>query len=148
MKTFQSNPVKLLIFAIACSLAAGATTQAGAIGSTRSFPRDGAIVTDNARLVVRRAADFGTDIYLKLFVDGIQVTTLALNEGYEAIVRPGHHVLSIATGPSFDDKTKSTYHHVTMRRGQNYAFTALWVEADRATLVTPEVARHASLPLW
>jgi hypothetical protein len=142
MKTFQFNPVKLFMIAMACSFAAGATTQAGALA------RDDAMVADNARLVVRRAADFGTDIYLKLFIDGIPVTGLAINEGYEALVRPGQHVLSIKTVPSFDDKTKFTYHTVTMKRGQSYAYTALWVEADRAVLVKPDAAKRVRWPGW
>ncbi len=136
------------MIAIACSFATGATTNAGSSNSTDFVPTDGPLVRDNARLVVRRAADFGTDIYLKIFVDGIPVTTLARNEGYAAIVRPGGHVLSIATGPSFSDATKSTYRRITMKRGQSYAFTALWVEADRASLETPETVRGVTPALW
>jgi hypothetical protein len=147
MKTFQFSRAKLLMIAITCSFATGTTTDAGGLNSTGSVPVDGVVVRGNSRLVVRRAADFGTHIYLRIFIDGIHVTTLALNEGYEAIVRPGRHVLSIATGPSFDDKTRSTYHPVTMRRGENYTYTALWIEADRATLVTPETARRFTA-LW
>jgi hypothetical protein len=138
MKTFQFSPVKLLALAMACSFASGATTQAGANA------RDYAMAADNCRLVVHRGADFGTEIALKVFIDGIPVTTLAINEGYEALVRPGQHVLSIRTIPSFDDKTKFTYQTVAMRRGQSYAYTALWVEADRALLVRPDVARRAN----
>ena len=142
MKTFQFSSVKLFMIAIACSFAAAATTQAGAMA------RDEAMVANNARLVIHRAADFGTDIYLKFFIDGIPVTGLAINEGYEALVRPGRHVLSITTVPSFDDKTKLTYHTVTMKRGQSYAYTALWVEADRAVLVKPDTAKRANWKGW
>lgn len=142
MKTFQFSSVKLFIIAIAFSFAASATTQAGAIA------REDARIADNSRLVIRRAADFGTDIYLKLFIDGIPVTGLAINEGYEALVRPGRHVLSIATVPSFDDKTKFTYHPVTMERGRSYAYTALWVETDRAVLIKPDAAKRAYWKGW
>src|SRR3981081_4617984 len=100
MKTFQFSPVKLFIIAIAFSFTASATTQAGAIA------RDDARIADNSRLVIRRAPDFGTDIYLKLFIDGIPVTGLAINEGYEALVRPGRHGLSSATVASCDGKRK------------------------------------------
>ena len=148
MKTFQSNPTKLLLIAIAFSFLAGATAKAGDMSSMSSLPRNSSAFTHNSHLIVRRAADFGTDIYLRLFIDGIHVTTLALNEGYEAIVRPGQHVLSIATGPSFAGKTRYTYHHVTMKRGESYAFTALWVEADRASLETPDAARRATAIPW
>lgn len=142
MKTFQFSSVKLFIIAIAFSFTASATTQAGAMA------RDESMVANNARLVVHRAADFGTDIYLKLFIDGIPVTGMAINEGYEALVRPGRHILSIATVPSFDDKTKFTYHPVTMERGRSYAYTALWVETDRAVLIKPDGARRTNWKGW
>jgi hypothetical protein len=95
----------------------------------------------NARLVVRRAADFGTHIGLKLYIDGYPVSTLALNEGYEAIVRPGAHVLSITTIPDFFGTHRSN-RSVTMVPGQSYTFTALWMFTDHASLETPETARH------
>ena len=142
MKTFQFSSVKLFLIAIACSFAAAATTQAGATA------REDAMVADNSRLVIHRAADFGTDIALKVFIDGIPVTSLAINEGYEALVRPGQHVLSIKTVPSFDDKTKLIYKTVTMKRGQSYAYTALWVEADRALLVRPDTVKRVTWPGW
>jgi len=148
MKTFQSDPGKLLMIAIACSFAAGAIAEAGALSSTSSVPPNSAALADNARLIVWRAADFGADIYLNLFINGVQVTTLGRNEAYEAIVRPGQHLLSIATTPCPYGKTRFTFRRVTMKRGQTYAFTALWVETDRATLETPEVANHAGRALW
>ncbi|HEY2104078.1 MAG TPA: hypothetical protein VGH08_12600 [Chthoniobacterales bacterium] len=89
---------------------------------------------DNARLSLRRSADFGTDIYLTLFIDGTNVATLGQNEGYEATVRPGRHVLSVRTTPNPYGKTVVSSNDVTMKGGQTYAFTAVWGEPDRATL--------------
>src|SRR4030081_392829 len=130
MKTFQFSPGRLVLIAVACSFAAGATVKAG----SGSVSNEGDLARGNARFVVRRAADFGTDIQLKVFIDGIQVTSLAINEGYEALVRPGPHILSVATNPSFTDTTKTAFRRITMKPGQNYTFTALWVEADKASL--------------
>lgn len=80
---------KLVMIAIACSFVAGSTTQATGFDSTSPTSLSGAALMYNARLSIRRAADFGTDIYLSLFIDGIHVATLGANEGYEATVRPG-----------------------------------------------------------
>ena len=145
MKTFQSNLGKLLMIAIACSFAAGSTTDAGGFSSTSSMPPNSATLTDNAHLTVWRGADFGTLIFLNLFIDGVQVTTLGRNLGYEAILRPGEHVLSISTSPCPYGKTRFTYRRVSMKRGQTYAFTALWLEPDTATLEA--AANHAGLAL-
>jgi hypothetical protein len=122
---------KLVMIAISCSFATGSITQAGPSSSTAS---NGSALMDNARLSLRRSADFGTDIYLTLFIDGINVATLGQNEGYEAIVRPGRHVLSVRTTPNPYGKTVFSSSDVTMKGGQIYAFTAVWGEPDRATL--------------
>jgi hypothetical protein len=125
---------KIVIIAIASSFAAGSITQAGPSRSTTSVSLNGAGLMDNARLSLRRSADFGTDIYLILFIDGIQVTTLGQNEGYEATVHPGRHVLSIRTTPNPYGKTVFSSNDITIKGGQTYAFTAVWGEPDRATL--------------
>jgi hypothetical protein len=125
---------KSVMTAIACSFAAGSITEAGPSSSTTSVPLSRAALTDNARLSLRRSADFGTDIYLTLFVDGINIATLGQNEGYEATVRPGRHVLSVRTTPNPYGKTVFSSSDVTMKGGQTYAFTAVWGEPDRATL--------------
>ena len=130
MKTSHVQPSKLLLIAIVCSFVAGAATiKAGGYEPVSSMPLNG-----NARLVVWRAADFGTFIYLNLFIDGVQVTMLGRNTGYEAIVRPGKHVLSVSTTPCPYGKTRFTRQNVTMKPGQTYSFTALWEYADWATL--------------
>ena len=125
---------KSVMTAIACSFAAGSITEAGPSSSTTSVSLSRAAITDNARLSLRRSADFGTDIYLTLFVDGINIATLGQNEGYEATVRPGRHVLSVRTTPNPYGKTVFSSSDVTMEGGQTYAFTAVWGEPDRATL--------------
>ena len=125
---------KLVMIAIACSFAAGSITQAGPSSSTSSVSLSGAALKDNARLSVRRSADFGTDIYLTLFIDGMNVATLGQNEGYEATLRPGRHVLAVRTTPNPYGKTVLSSSDVTMNGGQTYAFTAVWGEPDRATL--------------
>ena len=136
MKTFHCGSQKLLIFAIACSFASLSRADAGAGGSMSSLQNGSAILAGNSRLLIWREADFGTFIYLNVFIDGVQVTTLGRNTGYEAIVRPGEHVLSISTTPCPYGKTKYTHRRVIMRRGETYAFTAIWEFADWPTLET------------
>jgi hypothetical protein len=133
-------PRKLITIAIACSFAAGSITRAGALSSTSSVSPRVTAVMNNARLSVRRSADFGTDIYLTLFIDGVQIATLGPNEGYEATVRPGRHVLSIRTTPNPYGKAVFSSSNVTMKGGQTYAFTAVWGEPDRAVFDNSDAA--------
>ena len=131
---------KLVMIAIAYSFAAASTTHADGFSSTRSVAPGGAALTDNARLSIRRAADFGFNISVILFIDGVQVAVIGFNQSYDATVRPGHHVLGVATTPNpygtalFDSK------NVTMKPGQIYTFTALWGDTLHATLELPDAA--------
>ena len=134
----NNHPRKLIVMAIACSFAAGSVIRAGTPSSTSPVSPSETTVMNSARLSVRRAADFGSNIYLILFIDGTHVATLGPNEGYEATVRPGRHVLSVMTTPNPYGKTVFSSNDVTMKRGQTYAFTAVWGETDRATLETPD----------
>jgi hypothetical protein len=132
MKPLQFTS-KLLLLGL-CTFGARSTINAGAGANDY---RDGMLGHDNARLIVRRIADFGTDIALHVYIDGTRVTTLPLNTGYEALVRPGQHVLSVCTTPNPHGKTRFTYRRVQMRRGETYNFTAMWLDGDWATLQTP-----------
>jgi hypothetical protein len=131
--------VKFLLLLCACaSLAASATTQAGA-GSWRS--------EGTTHLIVWRAADFGTVIYLNLSIDGVRVTSLDRGQGYEAILRPGRHVLSVSTSPSPYGATKLTHFPVVLNSGQTNQFTAIWENADDVRL-TPGEPPHISQSTW
>jgi hypothetical protein len=142
MKTYPPYFGKLIMIVFVGSLAAIASVHAGA-GS-----RADAGFNHNARLLVWRAADFGTIIYLTFYVDGVQVTTLGRNEGYEAIVRPGPHTFSVGTAPSPYGSTKLTHRRVNVRSGQTYAFTALWQWGDSAVLENSDPVNHGSRPVW
>lgn len=137
MKPFQFTARIVLLIAV-CTFSARSTINAGA--GVADY-RNGALGHDNAYLSVRRIADFGTQIALHVYIDGVQVTTLPINTGYEALVRPGDHVLSVLTTPNPHGKTRITHRRVQMRRGQSYAFTAMWLDGDWATLQTPSEFR-------
>ena len=128
-RTYQF--LRLLFLAVALvSLVCPIATQAG----DRSSRYRGYSSGENANLMVWRAADFGYWITLGLYIDGQQVTGLGWNQSYQAVVRPGEHVLSLITSPSPYGKTRVSYHKVHMRPGETYKFTALWRQADLPVL--------------
>ncbi len=119
----------VIMVAIACSLAASTPIQAQeAKSESASASSDG-----NARLVVNRAANFGILESISVFVDGVQVADLGLSQSYDAVLRPGQHVLSISMNPKTDGQ-KPTQRRVNARPGETYAFTAVWRSADYASL--------------
>jgi hypothetical protein len=103
--------------AVACGFAASTPIQAQ---------------QDDARLAVSRSANFGTFQYLILFVDGVHVADLGVNQSYEAMLPPGQHVLSVSTTPQIYRYTAPTQRRVNAEPGKTYAFTAFWKNFDEA----------------
>ena len=127
----MSRLVKALLVAMACCFLFDSPTNAY---QWSGYAKDEA--GRNARLLIWREADFGTYIYLKVYIDGMPLTMLGPNVGYAAVVRPGSHLLTISTTPSPYGQTRHTDRTVVMRPGETYAFTALWRYADRPILET------------
>src|SRR4029077_6260476 len=119
MKILNCISGKLIMVAIACSFAASTPIQAQ---------------RDDARLVVSRSANFGTFQYLILYVDGVHVADLGVNQSYEAVLPPGKHVLSVSTTPQIYRYTAPTQRRVNAKPGETYAFTAFWKNFDEAYL--------------
>jgi hypothetical protein len=130
MKILNHVSGKLIIVAIACSLAASTPIQAKVARSNSASARS----EGEARLVVSRAANFGTFQYLILFVDGVRVADLGLGQSYEAVLPPGQHVLSVSTTPQIYRRLTPTQRRVDLEPGQTYAFTAFWKNSYRAYL--------------
>jgi hypothetical protein len=129
MKILHNVSCKLVMIAVACSLAASTTTQAAReVKASSAF----APSADNARLLISRSADFGTIDYVHLFIDGVKVANLGINETYETALPPGEHVLSISTSPRVDE-TQSPQ-RVNLEAGKTYTFTAVWEDPERASL--------------
>jgi hypothetical protein len=116
--------------AIACTFAASTPIQARGAKSNSVSARS----EDDARLVVTREASFGTFQYLNLFVDGVHVADLGLNQSYDAVLPPGQHVLSVSTTPQIYMNEPPTHRRVNARPGETYAFTAFWKNSDQAYL--------------
>ena len=120
---------ELITLAMACSFVASTPIQA-----QEAKPESGSTSSsDNARLVVSRAANFGILESVNVFVDGVQVAELELSQSYDAVLRPGEHVLSISINPKTDGQ-RPTQRRVNAKPGETYAFTAVWRSAEYASL--------------
>jgi hypothetical protein len=115
---------------MACSFVASTPIQAKEGSASAALPNS----DNDAHLVVTRAANFGYLESVNLFVDGVQVADLGLNESYDAVLPPGRHVLMISTNPKTYAQ-KPTQRRIDAKPGQTYAFTAVWNDAERASLV-------------
>ena len=131
-----------MILAIACSFAASTPIQARVVRSNSALARS----EDDARLVVSRAANFGTFQYLNLFVDGVHVADLGLGQSYDALLPPGQHVLSVSTTPQVYRRTPPTQRRVNAEPGKTYAFTAFWKNSYKAYLEKNGSAKRIVTP--
>jgi len=116
--------------AIACSFAASTSIQARGPRLNSASARS----EDDARLIVTREANFGTFQFLNLFVDGVHVADLGVNQSYDAVLPPGQHDLSVTTTPQTYMYEPPTHRRVNARPGKTYAFTAFWKNSDQAYL--------------
>jgi len=125
MKNYNSSSKLIVLLFAAMNLAIVAAVSAGG-----GYDYSRGELMGNSGLTIFRAADFGNHIGLSIYIDGIPITTLARGEGYQAIVRPGHHRLTVTDTPSPYGKTNFTHRTVDLAAGQNYSFTALWEAAS------------------
>ena len=84
------------------------------------------------RLIVQRAANFGTDLAIQLSIDGKEVVNIPRDRRYDAYVSAGHHVLTVLALPNTDVR-RPTSTRLTIRSGHTYVFTAGW-NADHLIL--------------
>jgi hypothetical protein len=142
MKILNHVSGKLIMVAIACSFAASTPTQAREARSNSAPARS----VDDARLVVSRPANFGTFQFLNLFVDGVHVADLGVDQSYDAVLPPGRHVLSVSTTPQVYRHTLPTQRRVNAKPGETYAFTAFWKNSDQAYLERSNRSKRVVTP--
>jgi hypothetical protein len=121
MKKCYSGGKSIVLLFVVAYLAITASVRAGG-----GYDYSRGELMGNSGLTIFRAADFGNHLGLSIYLDGIPITTLSRGEGYQAIVRPGHHRLTVTDTPSPYGKTRLTHRTVDLAPGQNYSFTAIW----------------------
>jgi hypothetical protein len=87
---------------------------------------------NTARLIVHRAANFGTYYFLRVEIDGRTLANVARGQHYEGFVPAGAHVLTISSYPNLYDRWPASL-RLIMKPGGTYVLTAGWV-ADRLVL--------------
>src|SRR5437867_11433047 len=117
----NSSSKSFLILVFACAIfVSGTQTQA------RESHAD-------ARLIVQRAPNFGTEVVVHLSIDGRKVADIQRDHRYEGFVSAGRHVLTVVPMPNIELR-RPTSLRVTMRSGRTYIFTATW-ESDRGVVL-------------
>jgi hypothetical protein len=84
------------------------------------------------RLIVQRAPNFGTDLSIRLLIDGKKAGDIPRNQHYGGVLAAGRHVVTALALPNTQSR-RPTSISVTIKSGKVYIFTAGW-EGDRLTL--------------
>jgi hypothetical protein len=84
------------------------------------------------RLIVQRAPNFGTDLSIRLLVDGIRVANIPRNQHYGGVLSAGRHTVTALVLPNTQSRRPTTI-VVRIKPGKVYIFTAIW-EGDRLVL--------------
>jgi hypothetical protein len=111
----KSNSYALLIVALAC---AGVTSAAMASPAASSG-------SNAARLIIYRAANLGSGLFLDVNIDGANAATIGMGQTYTGSLSPGKHEISVILRPNqlFLSPTKKA---LMVESGQTYVFTAMW----------------------
>jgi len=86
-----------------------------------------------ARLIVQRAPNFGSDLFIRLLIDWKQVANIPRNQHYGGVIVPGRHTVTALALPNTEAR-RPTSIRLTAKAGQVYIFTASW-DSDRLVLI-------------
>jgi hypothetical protein len=86
-----------------------------------------------ARLIVQRAPNFGSDLFIRLLIDGKQVANIPRNQHYGGLIVAGRHTVTALALPNTEAR-RPTSMRLTAKAGQVYIFTASW-DSDRLVLI-------------
>jgi len=84
------------------------------------------------RLIIQRAPNFGSDISIRVSIDGKKVANIPRNQHYGGVLAAGRHVVTLLALPNVQSR-QPTSMALNMKAGKVYIFTAAW-ESDRLVL--------------
>ena len=90
-----------------------------------------AVVEPGGRLVVLRAANFGSNVALNLKIDGRTAANIVQGSRYDEVVPAGRHMLSVSAGPNY----RPTSTELNVQHGQTHVFTAIRQNTGSVVLV-------------
>jgi hypothetical protein len=118
----KNNLVLLSLFA---SASVGGIFLASS--ATHASPR-----AEPGRLIVQRSPDFGTNLVIRLSIDGLKIANVPRNQHYGGYLQAGHHLLTVLALPNTQQRLPTSV-AVNIKSGHTYIFTAAW-ESDRLVL--------------
>jgi len=121
---YQAYAFLITALALTCAALSGCEMSGTAApGATTSVA--GPASQNAARLIIRRAANMGTGLFLDIDIDGASVGSTGVGEIYRGSLSPGQHVISVVMRPNRLNLPR-TQKTLTVEKGQTYTLTAMW----------------------
>jgi len=90
-----------------------------------------AMAQPGGRLVILRAANFGSNMALNLKIDGRTAANIVQGRSYDQFVPEGRHMLTVSAGANY----QPTSTVLNVQHGQKYVFTAIRQNTNSVVLV-------------
>lgn len=87
----------------------------------------------DARLIVRRSADFGGYVTLQVWIDDVEAADIRRGRRYDRIVPAGRHIVTVTSVPNTRNYPPTSW-PVMLQPGETYTFTAGW-DPDRGVVL-------------
>jgi len=121
----------LFILALSFTLFSGCGTSGSGASSTTAV--SSVATGDSGQLVIQRAANMGSTVFLNVSIDGKHVGDVSPGQSYKGALSPGAHVVSVLLQPNGLNLPPTTK-RITVEKGQTYTYTAMW-EGERVVLL-------------
>jgi hypothetical protein len=136
---YNTTSRTFLILGLACAILVAVTASQARVARSETFSRGDAPVASFARhyyqggrLIVQRAANFGTELFLNLSIDGREVANIGRSRRFDGFVPAGRRILAVLAVPN-ENYQPPTLMWLTVQPGHTYIFTASW-QSDHVVL--------------
>ena len=126
----EASEMKIFVLVMTCA----ACVEASA-AEVRSHSSPASVPTPTGkvgRLIVQRAPNFGSDLSIRLSVDGKRAADIPRDQHYGGVLAAGRHVVTALALPNTESRRPTSF-VLTIKPGKVYIFTATW-SSDRLVL--------------
>ncbi len=78
--------------------------------------------------MIKRAANFGNQSNISLFIDGNRVATLGYGRSFKGALPAGLHLVTMRQTPHLNDAYPYSQQWIRLTPGETSIFTAIWRE--------------------
>ena len=111
----------LIVIALSVAIFSGCGTTGSSSNATTTTTAN----ANSGRLVIKRAANMGSALFLDVSIDGKYVGSYPEGQSYSGSLSEGPHVVSVILRPN-QLNLAPTKKSITVQKGHTYTFTAMW----------------------